>query len=272
MAEKIEDILDKCLERIFKGESVGDCLRTYPEQAPELEPLLKTSFALMHKSPAVQPTPEFRAMALSQLQRMLCAKSEKLAKRARVPIWHGKWAVAMAAILVVLFVGTGTVVASGSASPDEPLYPVKLAVEQVRLTLAFSDMSKAELHLEFAERRASEIAEMAHQAQGDRIPGLAERLADHLDKVYEVESAWEIRQTGPETLGPNDGAEAYGKAKDVEELKTMLIESCQRSLETLQGALKETPEGTRPSLELAISDVRQDYQETLLLLENASTP
>lgn len=272
MAEKIEDILDKCLERIFKGESVSDCLRTYPEQAPELEPLLKTSFALMHKSPAVQSTPEFRAKARSQLQRMLCARSEKVGKWARVPIWHRKWAVAMAAILVVIFVGTGTVVASGNASPDKPLYPVKLAVEQVRLTLAFSDMSKAKLHIEFAERRASEIAEMARQAQGDRIPALTERLAGHLDKVYEAESTWEIRQTGPETLAPSDGAEAYGKAKDVEELKTMLIESRRRSLETLQDALKETPERTRPSLEQAINDVRQDYEETLFLLENASSP
>ena len=272
MAEKIEDILDKCLERIFKGESVSDCLRTYPEQGPELEPLLKTSFALVHESSAVQPTPEFRAKARSQLERMLCAKSEKLAKSARVPIWHRKWAMAMAAILVVLFVGTGTVLASGNASPDEPLYSVKLAVEQVRLTLAFSDMSKGKLHIEFAERRASEIAEMARQAQGDRIPALTDRLADHLDKVYGAESAGEIRQTGPETLGPSDGAEAYGKAKDVEELKTMLVESRRRSLETLEDALKETPETTRPGLEQAINDVRQDYEEILLLLENASSP
>jgi hypothetical protein len=270
MAEKIEDILDKCLERISKGESVSDCLTSYPKQAPELEPLLKTGSALIHKSLAVQPTPEFKAKARSQLQGMLCAKSGKAESRVRVPIWHRKWAVAMAAILVVLFVGTGTVVASGNASPDEPLYPVKLAVEQVRLTLAFSGMSEAKLHIEFAERRASEIAEMASQDQGDRIPALTERLAEHLDGVYEAESTSELRRGGPKTLAPNDGAESYGKGKDAGELTTMLRESRWRSLGTLQNALDETPETTKPSLERAIQDIADDYEETLLLLESAS--
>jgi hypothetical protein len=270
MAEKIEDILDKCLDRMSKGESVSDCLATYPEQAPELEPLLKTGFALIHESLAVQPTPEFKAKARSQLQGMLCAKSEKAETGVRIPIWHRKWAVAMAAILIVLFVGTGTVVASGNASPDEPLYPVKLAVEQVRLTLAFSGVSKAKLHIEFAERRASEIAEMARQEQGDRIPALAGRLAEHLDKVYEAESAWDVRQGGLTTLAPGDAAEAYGEGKDAEELSTMLCESRWRSLDTLQNALDDTSERTKPSLERAIEDVRQNYEDTLFLLESAS--
>ncbi len=269
MAEKIEDILDKCLERISKGESVSDCLTTYPEQAPELEPLLKTGSALIRKSLVVQPTPEFKAKARSQLQGMLCAKSEKAETRVRVPVWHRKWAVAIAAILVVLFVGTGTAVASGNASPDEPLYRVKLTVEQVRLTLAFSGVSKAKLHIEFAERRASEIAEMARQDQGDRIPALTERLAEHLDKVYEADSTWEVRQGGPKTLAPSDGAGDYGEGKDAEELTTMLRESRWRSLDTLENALNETPERTKPSLERAIEDVRQDYEETLFLLESA---
>ncbi len=271
MAEKLEDILDKCLERIFKGESISDCLKTYPEQASELEPLLRTSFALIQKSPAVQPTLEFKARARSQLQRMLCAKSEKAEKRARVPIWHRKWALAVSAILVILFVGTGTVVASANALPDRPLYPVKLAVEQVRLTLAFSDMSKAKLHIQFAERRVREIAEMARDEKTDRISVLTERLADHLDKVYEIESTWEIRQTGPKALAPGDGAEAYGNGKDVEELRMTLIESRRRSLDTLQNALKKTPERTKPSLEQAIKDVREHYEETLFVLESASS-
>lgn len=269
MAEKLEDILDKCLERIFKGESIGDCLKTYPGQAPELEPLLRTSFALIQKSPTVQPTPEFKVKARSQLQRMLCSHSEKGEKRARVPIWHRKWAVAMAAILVVLFVGTGTVVASGNALPDKPLYPVKLAVEQVRVTLAFSDMSKAKLHIQFAERRASEIAEMARDEKSGEIPVLTERLANHLDKVCEIESTWGIRQTGPKTLAPGDGAEAHGNGDNVEELKIVLIESRQRSLDTLQNALEKTPERAKPSLEQAIKDVRENYEATLFVLESA---
>jgi len=49
----------------------------------------------------------------------------------------------------------------------------------------------------------------------------------------------------------------------------MLRESRWRSLDTLENALNETPERTKPSLERAIEDVRQDYEETLFLLESA---
>ena len=270
MAEKIEDILDKCLERIFKGESIDDSLKAYPERAPELEPLLKTGFALIRKSPTVQPSSEFKSKARTQLQGMLAAKSEEAEKRPKGLIWHRKWAVAVTAILAILFAGTGVVVASANALPDKPLYPVKLAVEQVRLTLAFSDMSEAKLHIQFAERRAGEIAEMARDEKGAKIPLLTERLANHLDRVYEIESTWEVRREGPKALAPNDGVEAYGNGEDVEKLRTMLIESRSRSLHVLQNALKKTAEEIKPSVEQAIKDVRENYEETLFLLESAS--
>ena len=57
---------DECLERLLTGgETIEQCLRSYPEQAEELEPLLKTALAA-RKASAIQPRPEFRDRARHQ--------------------------------------------------------------------------------------------------------------------------------------------------------------------------------------------------------------
>ena len=281
MTQKIEDILDNCLERMFKGESVEDCVKTYPEQALELEPLLKASFVVIQKSCAIQPSPEFKARGRSQLQGILYAKLAK-AERARIPIWHRRWAVAMTTVLVIVLAGVGIAAASTNALPDEPLYPAKLATEQARLTLAFSGMGKAKLHIQFAERRATEIAEMVLQGRSDKIFVLTEQVTNHLDRVQVAEKTGKIEQGGQKALAPpppvpapapSDEAEDYGEGRGgyAVELKAMLCDSRARSLNILQTTLAETPETLRPSLEQAIKDVTEDYDRIIFILESGSS-
>jgi len=109
MSQKIEDILDECLERMLRGTSIEACLQVYPEQVSELEPLLKTAFAFIRESSAIQPAPECKARVYSSLQAMFYARQEKAQRRVRIPIWHRKWALAMTAILGFLLIGVGTV-------------------------------------------------------------------------------------------------------------------------------------------------------------------
>jgi len=279
----MEDILNECLERVSKGESIETCLNAYPEQASKLEPLLKTSLVLMRKSAAIQPDAEYRARAQSQLQAMFYAKHERAEKRARIPVWHRKWAVAMTTVLVVLLAGIGTVAASATALPDDALYPVKLAAEQVRVTLAFSDVDEAKLHLQFAERRADEMTEMARQGKSDKISMLTEQIANHLDKVYVMEETVKVGEKGPRVQevrpralappspAPSGGAEAYGVGKDVEELVAMLSESRAESLAALEGALDKAPEKLKPAVEQAIDSLAKDYDRTISIIKSGSS-
>jgi len=275
MTRKIEDILDNCLESIFKGESIDDCLKAYPEQAPELEPLLKTSLVFMQRSSAIQPDPEFKARLGSQLQAMLYAKQKKAERRARIPVWQRRWALAMTAILGFLLIGVGTLAASAYALPGGSLYPVKLAEEQVKVTLAFSDIDKAKLHIQFAERRAGEMVEMARQGKGDEIFMLTEQVANHLDKVYVMEKTpeVEVEEKGPKMLAPapSEGAEAYSKGRDAEELETVLGRSWAKSLAALRNALDKAPEELKPVLQQAIEDMEEDYNKTISIIESGSS-
>ena len=273
--KKIEDIFDECLERMFAGESIEDCLKTYPEQASKLEPLLKTSSAFIRRLAAIQPAPEFRVKVRSQLQARLYAKQEKV----KIPFWRQRWAVATASILLVLLAGAGMVAASTSALPDETLYPVKLATEQVRVTLVPSDTAKAKLHIQFAERRAMEIAEMARQGKSSKIPMLTGQLADHLNRVSKVGKRQEAVERGPAALAPAPapapseeyGPQAKGGRKDTESLAAMLEGSRTKSLGALEGALEEAPQAAKPGLRKAIEDIRADYDEALSKMKIGSS-
>ncbi|MEA3253544.1 MAG: DUF5667 domain-containing protein [Chloroflexota bacterium] len=208
--KKIEDIVDECLERMFQGQSIEDCLKAYPRWASELEPLLWTSMAFIQESADICPAPGFKDRTQTLLQAMFYDRYEKDRSKARIPIWRRKWATAVSTILIVLFAGVGVSAASANALPDGPLYPVKLATEQARLALAFSDAGKAELHVSLAERRAGEMVVMASRGEGDKVLMLAAQVSAHLNELpgaVEVEPAatdripakWGEEETLPET-------------------------------------------------------------------------
>ncbi len=66
MSNKLTIILDECLERIEKGESIETCLSEYPDMRRELEPLLSTAHSIS-SIPKVQPSPEFVNLSRIQL-------------------------------------------------------------------------------------------------------------------------------------------------------------------------------------------------------------
>ena len=70
-SREFDNILDECLERLLlKGETVEQCLASYPEQAAELEPLLHTAL-ITKKASAIEPRHEFRARARYQFDSAL---------------------------------------------------------------------------------------------------------------------------------------------------------------------------------------------------------
>jgi len=84
MAEEFEHILDECIDRLLRGESLEQCLQRYPEQAAQLEPLLRVALATQ-KASSVEPRPEFKVQARQQLSSVLYRQKPK-AQPGRVPL------------------------------------------------------------------------------------------------------------------------------------------------------------------------------------------
>lgn len=180
------DIFDECLDHMAKGEDIEACLKDYPQYAVELKPLLETALRVK-RSAAVTPRPEFVIQAKSQFQ--TAVRQANMRPRHRFFIWQPVWATAMSVFLTVLIAGSVTVAAAGNSMPDEPLYPVKLATEQVRLVLTPSPVAKAELSAELADKRVAEIIHLAKKDEPDKMEIAMNRLQQDLERIASISQA-----------------------------------------------------------------------------------
>ncbi len=166
-SREFDNVLDECLEQLLiKGETVEQCLQSFPQHADKLKPLLETALATK-KASAIQPRLEFRDRARAQLHLVLPLTEFK--KSSPIFDWQLRWVTAVATVLTLLLAGGGTVAAASGSMPDEPLYPVKLATEQVQLVLTPSTIGKMELYTRLADKRVLEIARLADENKSEQI-------------------------------------------------------------------------------------------------------
>jgi hypothetical protein len=184
MSRKIEEAFNDCFERLLCGESLESCVSRYPEFADELDSMLRTTFDIKRRAYPIQPRPEFKYWGRTRLQNIQESTSrQQAAHRSSSFNFRRNLAISMAALLVFLIASSGTAAASSDALPDQPLYGVKLAVEQVQLTLTPSDSAKAELYASLAEKRAQEIAVMANQGKTDKVISTTTKMYYQLDQA-----------------------------------------------------------------------------------------
>jgi len=191
-----ENILDACLERLVKGETVEQCLESYPELAVQLEPLLRTAQAAREAS-AILPRAEFKARARYEFRSALQAATT----RRRLPLFGLRrgWVMALMIVSILLVSGGGTAAAASNSMPDSRLYPVKLATEQVQLALTPSDMGKARLCAVLADKRIAEIIYMADKGDAQCVEVVTQRLDERLTELAMLVSASEAGGT-PQVL------------------------------------------------------------------------
>ncbi len=158
MKSKIDELLDQLLEEIKKGRSIEDCLKEYPEYADDLEPLLRLAMSI-EDLPKSEPTPEAVEVTLRRVRTMVAAQMQTKSKFSFRKVFSLQ-PVAMRALAVVLLIciaGFATVLLSARSLPGDTLYPVKRFCEQIQYFVTISPEGKAELHLAFADKRATEF-------------------------------------------------------------------------------------------------------------------
>jgi hypothetical protein len=182
---EFDEILNECIEQVFKGEPIEACLATYPEHAAELKPLLQTALDT-RQAAAIMPRPEFRQRAAYEFQAAVRNLGQKRRKGFR---WQVRLVTALSVIVIILMAGTGTVAAASNSLPDQALYPVKLVTEDVQVALTPSALGKAELYAEFADRRVEEIVVMADEGKVKQVEKATARMNDHLAAIANLSLA-----------------------------------------------------------------------------------
>ena len=290
---EFENIFDDCLERMAEGDTLVQCLESHPEQAEQLEPLLRMAQTARETS-AILPRPEFRARARYEFHAALLEMTSK--KRPSLFGLRTRLVTAIVALSIILVSGGGTVVMASGSMPDNPLYPVKLASEEVQLALTPSDIDKAEVCVMQADRRVDEIVYLADKGDAQQVDVVAGRLDECLETLVEIASPEEAEAA----VGEEEAA-AVGEEEDwpgalmavpeaapteevvvdrsaeesaligddgyIDELKTTVVCHAASNQSALLRKLIDAPESVKPALHRAITVSTTGYEQVLTTLD-----
>lgn len=156
-----DDILAICLDDLLAGRAtVDDCLRRYPEQAPELRPLLTIAQAVQ-SAPAVEPPPLFAAAAPARLQNIIAQQPAAPQRRWQ---WPRVFRLRVAAAMLILSLALGgTAYAARDSQVDSPLYPVKTTVERMKLAAVPDKQKAGRMFMATINARAREVVVSARK-------------------------------------------------------------------------------------------------------------
>ncbi|MBI2934162.1 MAG: hypothetical protein HYY29_01190 [Chloroflexi bacterium] len=231
-----DEILSYCLDDIMAGRStVNDCIQKYPYLKDELLPLIE--IALQIEEPAATPSPEFKQRLRNRLLSPAPPKKSILDFfRPAAILRRARFSLIAMGLVPVFAIGGTTVYAYERSLPDEALYPLKMAVENVQLTLATDPESKADVHLKLAERRTDEIADQA--SRGRTIAAATvDSAAGQLDKAIREISAIPEAQARP--------------------FLERLSKSTVKQETRLSEALAKAPPSAKPAVEKAITTTKR---------------
>jgi hypothetical protein len=244
MKDNLTDILASCLEAIEQGErTVEDCLALYPAHRETLRPLLDTATALKARADFA-PRPGFREASRARLVKRLVPRQPAPTRQPlprsgqkRVPIFSRKLALSwmLALALVVSLLSAGTVYASAAALPGDMLYPVKLSVENVRLSTV-NDAGEVLLATEFLQTRLDEIQALIEANREDDLHLVVEPFSARI-------------ATATHSLA----TVSQGDAERAAQLAPLLEEALSVHTEVLTALLETVPEQAKPAIERAIS-------------------
>ncbi|MGA1867380.1 MAG: DUF5667 domain-containing protein [bacterium] len=173
MSEKLETILDWCIDHLREGKSIEYCLRLYPGYASELEPLLKLSLDF-EKIPKPEPTHEALNLTLLKIGEATAEQRKKRRFYRRFISFPFKintpaLAHVLAILLMVFVIGWTIKEISARSLPGGWFYPIKLSTEKVIFTLTRDAEEKASLRITFAGTRLNELIEtIEHEGSLDR--------------------------------------------------------------------------------------------------------
>jgi hypothetical protein len=225
----------------------------------DLAPLIKTAARLRAALAAIELDPQ---AAERHLGTVLDNQAKVVALPTRPRPQVGRWrrrvaAVALAAALTVLPATMAS--ASASALPGQALFPVKLAVEQLRVTaVSWSSTWEADWRIRITDHRLDELDRLVQLHAADRIPPAIVRLRQaHVDAQRAVEDA--VQNSGD----PSQARALHGKLAAVRAGSAVALQRLQVKLD--QGML---PASARQ----AITDAIQQAPVTPGLVQGTPQP
>jgi hypothetical protein len=234
------------LDALLDGRSV--------ELTDELVPLVEAADALWEELATYELDPE---VADRHLARVLedSATVVVLPGRGYVNGWRRRMAAVVLAAALILAPAT---MASAAALPGQAMYPLKLAVEQLRLaSVQWSPAREAGQRIRIADERLEELDQIVNLRMDAQVPD-AVRAVDRavMAATQAVQEAW------------MDGADVTKVAGELQAVK----HEQQAQLATLLQRLPATPSSIRTAIATAVQESKAPSQQVTPSLNTTVPP
>jgi hypothetical protein len=238
--------LDDDLDALLDGRSV--------ELTDELVPLVEAADALWVELATYELDPE---VADRHLARILedSATVAALPAHGYVNGWRRRMAAVVLAAALVLAPAT---MASAAALPGQAMYPLKLAIEQLRLaSVQWSPAREAGQRIRIADERLEELDQIVNLRMDAQVPD-AVRAVDRavMAATQAVQEAW------------MDGADVTKVAGELQAVK----HEQQAQLTTLLQRLPATPSSIRTAIATAVQQSKAPSQQVTPSLSTTAPP
>ncbi len=262
MGHQLSDALDDILARHAMGEPLEACLARYPDLASQLKGLVEARERLN----VLAPPPALSATSVAERRRQFLAAAREAKpqavsdgtfqrlirwilpiRRKEQPMWIPAFARVALVFMIVLSVLGGTAAAAQASGPDSPLYGVKLAIEDARLSLTSDPTQQATLALTFATERSREIERMVVSNQAD-----SGQVQQRLQAQLELALRNAARASQSETLRLLEQIRAMTQTQE-RVLTQAQVRASTRTQETLRLALQIMAQ-TRQQAEAGLAD------------------
>ncbi|RJQ44861.1 MAG: hypothetical protein C4534_05905 [Gaiellales bacterium] len=220
MDERIEDILDECIDAVLNGGvGIEDAIARYPGHEAGLEPLVRLAVEGREALRVEIPRESFYTTKTRVMEGVREAAARRnleqqvtsgRSRRGRIGLKPLAWITA-----TFMLLSGGTALAASAAGPDSLLYPLKQRMEEARTSLIRDDLDKARREAGYAGKRLDEIADMAAKGKPEIIPDLVYRYELHLDKA--IGYANQAKADG------QDASEVYAMIDDLQERFASLL-------------------------------------------------
>lgn len=146
-----KQILQECLERLARGETMDQVLVRYPDQREELGRLLAVAQSLQRAAPKLSESAKARGRY--EVHGALRAQAS----------WHGRsawqtWLLRLAlALVVVLALGGGTLVAAAESAPGGTFFPARALINETRARVTTDPRTMLALRLDNAQDRVDDV-------------------------------------------------------------------------------------------------------------------
>jgi len=191
---QVDQIIHENMPAISAGEvSVESILARYPRIEAQLRPRLEAAILLHQLRYSIATRPGFIHDSRKYLETKIISMQPRHSWQRLFRIHTPqRWAVNLATLtlLVITLVAlmNDMILAARLAIPSEPLYSIKLFIEDIELALTINQTAKMDLHIQFTRERTSEIAELILHGDYEYLPTAARRLESEITIItYSLE-------------------------------------------------------------------------------------